>query len=124
VRSFRHAVERSLPPGRSARHRRARVEQARQNRQRTENGMLKFATGILLLAAMAGTALAAEPPGETPPPKCEKAEVNPVTGHVLCLMPRGAPVEPPPAGAAAPCKPEHARGQWSWGPACAPEPGT
>jgi hypothetical protein len=86
--------------------------------------MLKLATGILLLAAttLAGAALAVEPAGETPPPKCEKAEVNPVTGHVLCLKPRGAPVEPPPAGAATGCKPEHSRGQWSWGPACEPEP--
>ena len=88
--------------------------------------MLRMAMMMMMvsigLGLMAETALAAEPAGEATPPKCEKAEINPVTGHVLCLKPRGAPVEPPPATATAPCKPEDARGQWSWGPPCAPEP--
>ena len=57
------------------------------------------------------------------PAKCLKAEINPVTGHVLCVDPLGAPVEPPPEAAKPPCKPEDARGQWSYGPACTTEIG-
>jgi hypothetical protein len=68
----------------------------------------------------AGGAVAAEEPA--PAPQCEKAEINPVTGHVLCIKPLGAPVEPPPAEAKAPCKDEDVRGQWSYGPNCTPDP--
>lgn len=68
----------------------------------------------------AGSALAADEAGA---PKCSKAEINPVTGHVFCLEPRGAPVEAPPQAMKPACKPEDARGQWSWGPACEPAPG-
>jgi hypothetical protein len=75
---------------------------------------------LLGLAGVATTAGAAE---ETPSPKCRKAEINPVTGHVLCIDPLGAPVEAPPEEAKPRCKPEDARGQWSYGPACAPELG-
>jgi hypothetical protein len=50
--------------------------------------------------------------------KCEIAEVNPVTGFVGCIRPLGAPVAAPPAEAAAPCNPDQARGQWTWGPSC------
>lgn len=35
-------------------------------------------------------------------PACKKAEVNPVTGHVLCVDPLGAPVAPAPK--ADPCR--------------------
>jgi hypothetical protein len=39
-------------------------------------------------------------------PKCLQAAVNPVTGHAVCINPRGAPVDPPPAEAFnKPCKP-------------------
>jgi hypothetical protein len=39
-------------------------------------------------------------------PKCLEAAVNPVTGHALCINPRGAPVDPPPAEALnKPCRP-------------------
>lgn len=39
-------------------------------------------------------------------PKCLQAAVNPVTGHAICVNPRGAPVDPPPAEALnKPCKP-------------------
>ena len=31
--------------------------------------------------------------GQDSAPKCRKAEVNPVTGHVLCIDPLGAPVD-------------------------------
>jgi hypothetical protein len=78
--------------------------------------------GILVAVSLLGGAAAAETAEEAPQPKCRKAEINPITGHVLCIDPLGAPVEPPPAEAKLPCKPEEARGQWSYGPGCAPEP--
>jgi hypothetical protein len=80
------------------------------------------AIGILTGLAFAGAAAAAEPSAETAQPKCVKAEINPVTGHVFCFEPLGAPVEQPPPEAALPCKEDDARGQWSYGPSCAPEP--
>ena len=83
----------------------------------------------LLWATMLGLALwsvpavAAEPQGEATPPKCLKAEVNPVTGHVLCIDPLGAPVEAPPPSAAAPCKENpRAEGDWSYSPNCRATP--
>jgi hypothetical protein len=80
--------------------------------------MVKAIAIILLgLAAMAGPALA-ETSTAAAPAKCEVAEVNPVTGFVSCIKPLGAPVDPPPAQAAAPCNPDQARGQWTWGPNC------
>lgn len=78
--------------------------------------------GILVAVLLPGGAAAAETAEEAPQPKCRKAEINPITGHVLCIDPLGAPVEPPPGEAKLPCKPEEARGQWSYGPGCAPEP--
>jgi hypothetical protein len=75
---------------------------------------------LLGLAGGTATAGAADPAS---PPKCRKAEINPVTGHVLCIDPLGAPVEAPPEEAKPRCNPEEARGQWSYGPACAPELG-
>ena len=50
---------------------------------------------------------------------CITAEVNPVTGHVLCIEPLGAAVEPP-----RPRRPEsgrNVRGQWIYSPNCTPE---
>jgi len=83
-----------------------------------ESVMLKMIVTMLLgLTAMAAPALA-ETSTAAAPAKCEVAEVNPVTGHVSCIKPLGAPVEPPPAEAAAPCNPDQARGQWTWGPGC------
>ena len=78
------------------------------------------AGGIALLAAAGGQAFA-ESAGDAGPAaasKCLKAEVNPVTGHVLCIDPIGAPVEPPPA-AEIPCKPDQRTNEaWTWGPKC------
>jgi hypothetical protein len=84
--------------------------------------MARVLSGVLFgLASMASVA-AAETSEPAAPPKCEMAEINPVTGHVLCIKPLGAPVEAPSPEAKAPCKHEDARGQWSYGPACTPEP--
>jgi hypothetical protein len=88
-----------------------------------ENSMWRVVIGVLFgMALIAGTA-AAENSEPAAQPKCLKAEINPVTGHVLCIDPLGAPVEPLPLEAASPCKPEDTRGQWSYGPACTVEPG-
>lgn len=46
-------------------------------------------------ASIAG-AVAAENSEQAPQPKCLKAEINLVTGHVLCIDPLGAAVEPLP----------------------------
>jgi hypothetical protein len=54
-------------------------------------------------------------------PACKRAEVNPVTGHMLCIDPVGAPVEPPPDSVRPECA-EQSRGQWTWAPNCTPEP--
>ena len=43
---------------------------------------------VLGMAAIAGGA-AAETPGAPSQPKCLTAEINPVTGHVLCINPLG-----------------------------------
>jgi hypothetical protein len=83
--------------------------------------MFRVLTGVLF-ALTSISAAGAETSEQGTPPKCETAEINPVTGHVFCIKPLGAPVEPPPPEAKAPCKPEDARGQWSWGPNCTPEP--
>jgi hypothetical protein len=73
-----------------------------------------------LAACYCGSALGQSPgaAGETGPPKCKTAEVNPVTGHVFCINPLGAPVEPPPA-VELPCKPDQRTDEaWTWGPKC------
>ena len=56
------------------------------------------------------------PPAEksTTTAKCLVAEVNPVTGHAVCVNPRGAPVESPPVSALRPCKPRaHDKEDWT-----------
>ena len=56
---------------------------------------------------MIGAALAAGPgaSAEDAPPaqKCERAEINPVTGHTFCIKPLGAPVEAAPKSWLKPC---------------------
>jgi hypothetical protein len=82
---------------------------------------LAVAGSLAATAALAG-ALAANGdgnPASTAAPTCRKAEVNPVTGHVLCIDPLGAPVDPPPAASEVPCKPDARTDQaWTWGPNC------
>ena len=81
---------------------------------------LAVASGLAATAAIAGALAASEGDlASSAAPTCRKAEVNPVTGHVLCLDPIGAPVDPPPSAADVPCKPD-ARTQeaWSYGPKC------
>lgn len=72
--------------------------------------------GLALAAAIVfagGQAFAesAGDPASAAAPKCLKAEVNPVTGHVLCIDPIGAPVDPPPAAELPPCKPDERSGE-------------
>ena len=79
--------------------------------------------GLALAAAIlfAGGQALAESAGDSASaaPKCLKAEVNPVTGHALCIDPIGAPVDPPPAAELPPCKPdERSNEAWTWGPKC------
>ncbi len=82
--------------------------------------MLKMIGAILLgVTAFAGAAYA-ETTEQEAAPKCQVAEINPVTGSVTCVKPLGAPVDPPPAQAEVPCKPnDRADSAWSWGPKCA-----
>jgi hypothetical protein len=72
--------------------------------------------------ALAGAASAGEPAGEgTGAPAaqtCQVAEVNPVTGHVFCIRPLGAPVEAPKRDDIG-CKEEtREAAEWTWGPKC------
>ena len=94
------------------------------------NGTKQVLTRLALAASLAATAgladaLAANEGGDpapTAPSSCLKAEVNPVTGHVLCIDPLGAPVEPPPSASDVPCKPgAHADQAWTWRPKCKSE---
>ena len=58
----------------------------------------------------------AQPTEETAAPvKCLKAVVNPVTGHAICVEPKGAKVDaPPPSAYNRPCKPrEHDDDPWT-----------
>lgn len=83
--------------------------------------MQKIFPAVLLgLALSAGAALAAD---EAKAPACKRAEINPVTGSVLCIDPLGAPVEAPPPEDAPPCKPGQHKGEaWTWGPTCTETP--
>ena len=73
---------------------------------------LAFAASLAAMAALAGAMAASEgDPASTAAPTCRKAEVNPVTGHVLCIDPIGAPVEAPPASTELPCRPDARTGE-------------
>ncbi len=80
--------------------------------------LLALSTGLALANAVQAGAAA----GETAEPEkaqtCQVAEVNPVTGHVFCIKPIGAPVEAPKRDEIG-CKEETRAAQdWSWGPKC------
>lgn len=81
---------------------------------------LALAAGLIgVVPVSAHAESAGGDPASAGAPKCLKAEVNPVTGHVLCIDPIGAPVDPPPAVALPPCKPdERSDAAWTWGPKC------
>lgn len=79
--------------------------------------MRKAVVTILLGVALSAGAHAEESADDAQTPACKTAEVNPVTGHVFCIDPLGAEVEPPPASAKPPCE-EASRGQWTWAPNC------
>jgi len=51
-----------------------------------------------------------------------KAEVNPVTGHALCVDPLGAKVEAPPSDAMSPCEPLKHTGDYTYAPNCKDKP--
>ena len=54
---------------------------------------------VSLWACTAGGLLLAAPSfaeEAQPPATCERAEINPVTGHTFCIKPLGAPVEAAP----------------------------
>ena len=76
----------------------------------------------MVLGAILALATAAHAEEGKPAPKCQVAEINPVTGSLLCIKPLGAPVEAPPDDIAPPCAPELSRGQWTWAPNCKPDP--
>ncbi|XSG80966.1 MAG: hypothetical protein ACPW61_07605 [Methyloligella sp. ZOD6] len=77
----------------------------------------------LCLALPLSSARAEEKAADSAKPKCEIAEVNPVTGHVMCIKPIGAPVEKPPEmDDSADCQPgDESTQDWSWSSKCRPE---
>jgi hypothetical protein len=84
---------------------------------------MRLLIGSLLVAMTLGGAAAGaadKPVDQAEAARCKTAEVNPVTGHVMCIDPLGAPVEAAPADIAAPCKADESRGQWTWAPNCDP----
>ncbi|MGI8853941.1 MAG: hypothetical protein ACR2GC_11775 [Methyloceanibacter sp.] len=78
--------------------------------------MWRVVIGMTVGVARAASAAAAEETRSAA--KCQVAENNPVTGHVFCISPLGAPVAPPPSDIAPPCEAEASRGQWTWAPTC------
>jgi hypothetical protein len=84
-----------------------------------------IALGILMFLTASGDRAVGAGAGETATGGseiCRKAEVNPVTGHVFCFDPIGAPVEAPPAAAETPCRADaHSGEAWSRSPKCDPD---
>ena len=61
-----------------------------------------WSAGVLFaVVVLAGGVVSAAPAEQPATPSCLTAEVNPVTGHVLCIEPLGAAVEPRRRGGAA-----------------------
>lgn len=81
---------------------------------------------LAMLTLIGSPVLAAEgSEGSSEKPVCRQAEVNPVTGHALCIDPLGAEVSAPPPSAEQNCDQlaggEH-QGQWTFGPKCKDRP--
>jgi hypothetical protein len=76
-----------------------------------------------MLIAFSAPALRAEEAADPAKAECEVAEVNPVTGHVFCIRPIGAPVEQPPEEEPSEdCLPgNESTEDWSWSSKCRPE---
>jgi hypothetical protein len=68
----------------------------------------------------AGVSAAEAPAPSSKSAQCQEAEVNPVTGHVECIRPRGAAVDPPPLSAV-PCTTNYAAGAKSGCPQLPPK---
>lgn len=79
--------------------------------------MRRIIATLLLSIFAAGACIAAERTENAP--ACKRAEINPVTGHVFCIDPLGAHVEPPPSDMKPDCE-TRSRGQWTWAPNCEP----
>jgi len=77
--------------------------------------------GVLLLVAVAGPVVAADPAEKVAPPKCLRAEINPFNGRMICINPAGAQVETPPEDSKLWCWSEARQGYG--GPGCIREPG-
>jgi len=77
--------------------------------------------GAVALVTLMSPALAARETDQAAAP-CRKAEVNPVTGHALCVEPLGAAVEAPPADALSPCEPLKHDGDFTYAPNCKDNP--
>ena len=87
-------------------------------RMRQVLARLAFVTAILFAGGQAFAESAGDPASAVAP-KCLKAEVNPVTGHALCIDPIGVPVDPPPAAELPRCKPDKRSNEaWSYRPKC------
>jgi hypothetical protein len=84
---------------------------------------LTIMLALALWALPQAPASAAEGQDAATQAKCLKAEVNPITGHVLCVEPLGAPVDPAPSAAENPCRENpRAEGDWSFKPTCRTAP--
>ena len=81
----------------------------------------RLSLGAVVLVSLASPAIAAGETDQAAAP-CRKAEVNPVTGHALCIDPLGAAVEAPPADAMSPCEPLKHDGDFSYAPNCKDKP--
>jgi hypothetical protein len=77
--------------------------------------------GVIVATALAGPAFAADE-AKQGSAECRKAEVNPVTGHVLCVEPLGAAVEAPPSDALSPCQKLKHTGDFTYAPNCKDTP--
>ena len=97
-----------------------------------KESVLRWILRIAAFGLAVGLSLGAGAEDETKAaPKCLKAEINPVTGHTLCIDPVGAPVEAAPKEWLEPCKQGVESGEskdakpsgaWTFRPNCTPRP--